>query len=72
MIGLLFVVRANRRRRDPRLRSQKPIPGWVYLIFGARPVVENPRERDIEVEGVLTEVIGGAAAIVIGIALIIF
>jgi hypothetical protein len=71
VVGFLFVVRASRRRRDPRLRSQKPIPGWVYLILGARPVVDNPRERDIEVEGVLAEGIGGAAAVVIGIALVL-
>jgi hypothetical protein len=34
-------------------------------------VVENPTERDLEIEGTLAEGIGGTAAVIIGIALIV-
>jgi hypothetical protein len=71
VIGVLFVRHANRRRRGPRLQSRRPMPGWVYLLLGVRTVVENPTERDLEIEGTLAEGIGGAAAVVIGIALIV-
>jgi hypothetical protein len=72
LLGIFFLVHANRRRYGPRLQSRKPIAWWRYFMLGARPIVENPTERELEIDGIMGEAIAGAAGILAGVALIVY
>jgi hypothetical protein len=71
LAGPVVLAHAKKRRRGPRYRSEKPIPGWVYGCFGYRLALDNPTEGRLEREGVFAQALAGLMATSLGLTLLL-